>query len=147
MTAGGTAEAWQEFGEPLKRFVRSRVRSRHDADDVLQEVFLKAHEALRRGRGPKDRAPLKAWLYRIAENAVADHHRARKGAALRREAGPGRALLPVPAEDMAEEPPGPSNANGEVIPCLQRLIGGLPEGYRRALTLADLEGRTQGEVA
>lgn len=44
-----------------------------EAEDVVQEVFLKAHEAERLGRAPMDWA---AWLTRVAVNACRDRRRA-----------------------------------------------------------------------
>jgi RNA polymerase sigma-70 factor (ECF subfamily) len=134
MTAG-VEGLWEEFGEPLRRFVLKRVRNRHDADDVLQEVFLKAHAGLGE---LEDRDRARPWLYRIAANAIADHYRNRRTA-------------PEPLEETAaqeaEEATGREDVDEEVLSCLPPMIADLPEGYRRALVLADLEGKTQREVA
>jgi RNA polymerase sigma-70 factor, ECF subfamily len=126
-------ELWEEFSVPLKRFIARRVRDEHDAEDLLQEVFLRAHVAV---HDVRDRDRVRPWLYRLAANAVADHYRERRLAA-----------RPVVPDELAEDAPGPDNANGEVLRCLGPLIDGLPQGYRRALVLADLEGRPQKEVA
>lgn len=126
-------ELWAEFGDPLKRFIAKRVGSEHDAEDLLQEVFLRAHVAV---HGVRDPDRVRPWLYRIATNAVADHHRQRRPVA-----------APIEADELAEDPPDPDNANGEVLPCVGLLIDGLPDGYRRALVLADLEDRPQKDVA
>jgi RNA polymerase sigma-70 factor (ECF subfamily) len=128
-----TDELWAEFGSPLRRFIARRVRDERDAEDLLQEVFLRAHVA---AHGIRDPDRVRPWLYRVAANAVADHYRER-----------GLPDLPLSADDLAEDAPGPDNANGEVARCLVPIIDELPEGYRRALVLADLEGRPQKEVA
>jgi RNA polymerase sigma-70 factor (ECF subfamily) len=137
MSAHGarTREAWREFAGPLRRFVLARVGDTHDAEDILQEIFLKAHLSM---GALEDRARLKPWLYSIARNMVVDHHRAR-GAVAR----PAEGLRP----GLVEEPTEPPNANEEVIRCVRLLVDELPEEYRRALVLADLEGRPQKEVA
>ena len=58
------------------------------------------------------------------------------------------AARPVLAQDApAEEEAHSENLNEEVTACLGPAIEELPEGYRRALVLADLEGRPQEEVA
>lgn len=132
--AASIEELWAEFGGPLRRFIAKRVRDERDADDLVQEVFLRAHVALHDVRDP-DR--VRPWLYRIAANAVADHYRQRRVAA--------RSVLPHDA--LVEVETHPENLNGEVAACLGPVIEELPEGYRRALVLADLEGRAQKEVA
>ena len=59
----------------LERFVRFRIgRSRQDADDVLQEVYLSAYQRFHTLRSP---AAFKGWILRIAQNKCADYFRAR----------------------------------------------------------------------
>ena len=131
--AARTDELWTAFGGPLKGFIAKRVRDEHDAEDLLQEVFLRTHATVRDVRDP-DR--VRPWLYRVATNVIADYYRERR-----------LVDLPMMADELAEDAPGPDNANGEVARCLGPMIDRLPEGYRRALVLADLEGRSQKEVA
>jgi RNA polymerase sigma-70 factor, ECF subfamily len=128
-----TAELWEEFGGTLKRFIARRVRNEHDAEDLLQEVFLRAHVAFYK---VEDKGRARPWLYRIAANVVADHYRSKRVA-----------IPPVVPHERAEDATDLENLNREVLPCLVSAIGELPDGYRSALTLADLEGRTQKEVA
>ena len=128
-----TAELWEEFGGTLKRFIARRIRNEHDAEDLLQEVFLRAHVAFYK---VEDKGRARPWLYRIAANVVADHYRSKRVA-----------IPPVVPHERAEDAADLENLNGEVLPCLVSAIGELPDGYRSALTLADLEGRTQKEVA
>jgi RNA polymerase sigma-70 factor, ECF subfamily len=128
-----TAELWEEFGGTLKRFIARRVRNEHDAEDLLQEVFLRAHVAFYK---VEDKGRARPWLYRIAANVIADHYRSKRVA-----------IPPVVPHERAEDAADLENLNREVLPCLVSAIGELPDGYRSALTLADLEGRTQKEVA
>ena len=75
----GDAEAFgalfDEYGEPVYRFIASRVHSPADAEDLTQTVFVKALEALPRyeARG----VPFGGWLFRLARNTVIDHVRTR----------------------------------------------------------------------
>jgi RNA polymerase sigma-70 factor, ECF subfamily len=61
------------------RMVYARVQSRTDAEDLVQEVFLKAYGSLNALRDP---GLFKAWLYRIAVNKVRDFRRRQKFASL-----------------------------------------------------------------
>jgi RNA polymerase sigma-70 factor (ECF subfamily) len=68
-------------------FVRARVASVHDAEDVTATVFMRAWQAL--GTYDDRGLPFSAWLFRIARNAIVDEHR-RSG------------RVPVPVEDAGE---------------------------------------------
>ena len=57
----------------LRRLCRLMQGDPQEAEDVVQEVFLKAHEAERLGRAPMDWG---AWLTRVAVNACRDRRRA-----------------------------------------------------------------------
>ena len=75
----GDAEAFgrlfDHYGEPVYRYIASRVHRPSDAEDLTQTVFVKALEALPRyeARG----IPFGGWLFRLARNAVIDHVRTR----------------------------------------------------------------------
>jgi RNA polymerase sigma-70 factor, ECF subfamily len=60
----------------IYRFVYSRVRDQTIAEDVTQEVFMKALKSI--GRYQDTGKPFSAWLYQIAVNSVADRYRAAK---------------------------------------------------------------------
>lgn len=73
----GDAEAvgrlYDELVGPIYRYVVFRVRRREDAEDLTQVVFERIVTALPRYR--HDGKPFAAWAFRIARNAVIDHHR------------------------------------------------------------------------
>lgn len=82
-------EALLESQRPaIERFVRYRMPSQADADDVLQEVYLAAY---RNFPQLKDQEAFRPWLIRIAWNKCNDYFR-RKGAALE-----------IPLEELAEK--------------------------------------------
>ncbi len=76
----GDAEAfgalYQQNVNAIYRYVHQRVRNVHDAEDLTEQVFLKAWEALAGYRQQGNR--FSSWLYRIAHNAVVDYHRRAK---------------------------------------------------------------------
>jgi RNA polymerase sigma-70 factor (ECF subfamily) len=121
---------WAEHRARLRGYVAQRVRDDTAVDDILQDVYLKAHSALSAVRSS---GSLTAWLFRIAANTIADHYRARR-----------------PWEAIPEDPPAPEPARdeaAELAECIRPLVAGLPEIYRTALTLSDPEGLPQKEVA
>ena len=62
--------------DAIYRYIYYRISDVQDAEDLTEQVFLKAWEALP-GYQQKGK-PFTSWLYRIAHNIVIDHHRRRK---------------------------------------------------------------------
>jgi RNA polymerase sigma-70 factor (ECF subfamily) len=126
-----TETIWKDYYDRLSAFIRSRVADRATADDILQDVFLKVHTAL---PSRKEGSKLQGWLYQVARNAVIDHYRSR------------RPQEPLP-EWLAQPTSEPSEAaRRELAACLRPMMDQLPAPYREALTLSDLENRSQREV-
>ena len=67
------AAIYHRYGNRVYVYIRSRVSSEEDAVDITQQVFVNSFRALPRYRVSS--APLAAWLFRIARNAVVDHQR------------------------------------------------------------------------
>lgn len=69
-------ELYRKYVTPIYRYIRTRVSTDRDAEDLTEQVFLKAFEALDtyQERG----APFGAFLYMVARNAVVDHYRSQK---------------------------------------------------------------------
>lgn len=65
-------DSWRELDAKLRQFVKRRVRSEADVDDVVQEVFLRMQRALPELRDDERFGP---WVYRVARSAIGDHHR------------------------------------------------------------------------
>jgi RNA polymerase sigma-70 factor, ECF subfamily len=76
---GGDASAFEGlirmFQGGIFSMVYARTQSRTDAEDLVQDVFLKAYRNI---NTLKDAGVFKAWLYRIAINSVKDFHRNRR---------------------------------------------------------------------
>ena len=108
--------------------------SRSDAEDALQDVFLRAYGALRLDDRP---VTLRAWLYRVAHNRCVDQ--------LRRP-------LPAPVDlfDVSRTPLHDPLAEAERREDLRRLVADvrrLPEQQRSALLMRELEGLSYAELA
>lgn len=134
------AEAvWSEMSGRLRAFLARRVRDPEDADDLLQEVFLRLH----RSSGTLVEADrLHAWLFQITRNVLVDHYRA--GAARRRHLGGtvnGEETEPVAVEED------PARDEAELAACLAPMLDRLPEPYREAVRLTGLDGVPQVAAA
>ena len=128
---------WADFAPPLRSFLARRVPAGVEADDVLQDVFVRVVRHLGSLRGT-DRP--EAWLFQIARNALRDSLRARQ-----RRDGRTDPLETDPAAPV--DPEVDAAAEAELAPCLTGMIGRLEEPYRSAIEMTSLRGLTQAEAA
>ena len=145
------AQAGEEeaFGEFVNRHVASvhrwmaRAVGETDADDMTQEVFLKAYRGLPRFRRE---APPRAWLASIADNAVKNRYRSLSR--FRRVFAPGPAE-DDPVADLPERTSGPEeNARaGETGRFVREALSHLPAEFRMPVVLRDLEEWSYEEIA
>jgi RNA polymerase sigma-70 factor (ECF subfamily) len=126
-----TEAVWQELRAPLQQFFRRRLADETAADDLVQETFLRLHNHMDQ-LGHHER--LVPWVYRIAQHILVDYYRQvhRLGA-----------NAPGLAETSAEAPASQANDNTEIGHWLTQMVQHLPEPYREAVQLVDLEGLTQ----
>ncbi|CAM3804985.1 RNA polymerase sigma factor SigZ [Parendozoicomonas haliclonae] len=123
---------WDAHKERLRAYIISKVDDLSAVDDILQEVYFKAHT---RQHTLKSEESMGGWLYRIAYNTIMDHFRQQK---------PWEELpdyLEAPVEDESEQ------VYSGLVECLQPLMDELPDKYRLPLQLAELDGFTQKQVA
>ena len=130
-----TEEVWQEFRERLRDFIVQRVKNEDDAEDLLQEVFIKIHRHLPTLR---DGGKLRSWVYQITRHTIIDHFRSRQADLDLEE------TLKQTADLSDDRPP---IIVQEIGASLRRMADDLPEKYREAFLLADWEGLTQQQVA
>ncbi|HWH09697.1 MAG TPA: sigma-70 family RNA polymerase sigma factor [Solirubrobacteraceae bacterium] len=112
--------------------------SRADAEDALQDVFVRAHQALRSNRQP---IMLRAWLYRIAHNRCVDQ--LRRPAPIPSEIMPGAQL--ALSRGARHDPPTEAERSED----LRRLVAdvhSLPEQQRSALLMRELQGLSYEEL-
>ncbi|MDD3597640.1 sigma-70 family RNA polymerase sigma factor [Sulfuricurvum sp.] len=63
---------YETFRQPLLRFVRYKTNDEHIAEDIVQEVFIKAFRSI---DTLKEGQKLQSWLYAIASNTISDYFR------------------------------------------------------------------------
>ena len=141
-----TQQIWSEFGDRLRAFIARRVDSDADADDILQDVFLRIH---RHAGSLQRRERLVSWLFQITRNAIADFYRA---PVRRREllAGAPHDLEPGPEQTWSwveEDDAAAADATRELATCLGPMVERLSPHYREAVILVDLDGLPQKEAA
>lgn len=118
-------------------YLHMSVGSRHDAEDLTTQTFVKMLESIGRFRWRS--APFSAWLFRIAHNLAMDHFRARRRWQPEEE-------IPEPVgveEDSAEEQALASIGDASLLELIARLS---PE-QRQVLTLKFVFRFSNGEAA
>ena len=138
-----TDTAWAELHTNIREFIARRVRKPADVDDIVQQVFLRVHQALPTLR---DADKLPAWMYQTTRRTIVDYYRA---PAKRREVPAGTTIDVVP-----EEEPGDVTADEheesalqELARCLDPLMNRLAVADQEALRLVEFDGLTQVEAA
>ena len=125
---------WEQYSRRLLVFIRGRVSNDADADDILQEVFIRVHRHLCCLPEPQWEKP-ESWIYQIARHLIIDQYRRR------------RELMEIP-ESVPAEPDVPEDDPEAVLALsLRELIDELPEPYRQALILTEYQGLSQKQLA
>lgn len=117
----------KDFSEILKKHIQSKVKDEEAAKDILQEVFIKIHLNANKVESTES---LKSWLYTIAHNATMDYFKKQSKQISYIEISENEETQPHSAEN-----------------CIVPLINNLPEKYKEALLLSEINGKKQAEVA
>lgn len=128
------AELVRRHGPMVLGVCRRTLGHRQDAEDAFQATFL---VLVRRAAAVAPREAVGNWLHGVARRTAQG---ARRAAARRR----------CKETDVAPDPraePRPDDVWGDLRPVLDEELAGLPEKYRLAVVLCDLEGRARKEVA
>lgn len=134
-------ELYERFSPGVFNLALRMVGSREDAEDIRQEVFLRAHRALKDFKGE---ARFSTWLYRIAANVALDEIRRRKPT--------------VSADTLREESRWEAVADDQGDPqeqldrslareAVQAALMAMPPNYRILVVLKHIEGLSYEEIA
>jgi RNA polymerase sigma-70 factor (ECF subfamily) len=140
--AAGSREAFDEIVRRYRRRVYSLVRALtsrdNEAEDLVQDVFVRAFRAIAAFRGD---SAFRSWLYRIALNVVHTHHEKRRT----REAALAISLHMSSVDDVA----GAQNLEEDVVrrQAIDRALAELPEDLRVLVVLRDVQGLKYDEIA
>ncbi len=132
------AALYTAYVEKIYKYIYYKVGSAQDAEDLCEQVFLKAWEAI--GRYTWCGYPFSSWLYRLAHNLVVDHYRTR------RETLPLHEVLSIGGEPSA---PDPADALARTLDAneLVQAINQLTEDQRQVIALKFAEGYENSEIA
>lgn len=124
---------YDQYQPDILRYLIHRVRDRDLAEDLTQQVFLKAWQAIPRyeQRG----VPFNAWLYRMAHNQMVDHFRTQRVTT-------DLEGIEIPQDDEAED----RVMRRELREHLARAMDRLSEDHRQVLALRFLMDKSAREI-
>lgn len=132
--ADAFGELYDRFQPEILRYLTHRTRDADAAEDLAQQVFLKAWQAIPRYQRRKG-VPFKAWLYRMAHNQMVDHF---------------RQLRPTADIDGIEVPEAPEAEQRVLVreanERLQSALERLSEDHRQVLVLRFLMEKSAREI-
>ena len=136
-----TESIWRAYSNQLKGYVLKRIPDSSYADDVLQDVFIKIHEKIDL---LQDETKISSWIYQITKNAIVDYYRKQKMKLSDIELFSEKELPAIEEADLnnMDETPEEEIASG-----LLEMIESLPVKYAQALTLVELQGLSQIQLA
>ncbi|XOB61652.1 RNA polymerase sigma factor SigZ [Campylobacterota bacterium DY0563] len=128
-----TEDVWREYHKQLLGFISSKVSNTQTAKDILHEVFIKIHTKM---DTLDDITKLKSWVYQITRNTIIDFYRTNKN--IKEVPSWVNDPFEVDSEEIIKD---------ELSLCLGFLISRLPDKYKKAIELSEIENNTQQELA
>jgi len=134
----------EDFQRPILAFVYRMIGDADEAQDLTQEVFVRAYRAIQKPRFQLKRASLSTWLFQVARNAAIDHLRKRtRKPFLSIERFPGQ------RDTQASHAPQPDDqmATSELQSQIEKALMQLPQDQRTALALSVYHQQTHEQIA
>jgi RNA polymerase sigma-70 factor, ECF subfamily len=123
---------WDDYCCRLLNFIRGRVSDEAEAEDLLQEVFIRVHDHLCCLPQPEK---MDGWIYTIARNLIIDSYRRR------------HETSPL-SENLSEETESTEpDASTTLALSLKDMVLELPDHYRDALLMTEYQGLSQVDLA
>lgn len=125
------SQIWQEHHDKLLGFIRKQVKQKEVAEDLLHDVFLKIRDKIGQ---LKDHEKLQSWMFQLTRNVIIDYFRK-------------QARQTEPTWDDENESGRENNRMEEAENWIGSYIQNLPENYRTAVVLYELEGKSIADIA
>jgi RNA polymerase sigma-70 factor (ECF subfamily) len=123
------AHTWKEISSELRNFVFRKVKDREVANDIVQDVFIKVQSKIGQLR---ESDKVTGWIFQITRHAITDYFRAK--------------AKTLNASELQWESD-TQELNNCVAFCLNKLVYTLPEKYREAVVLTEIENLSQTQLA
>lgn len=129
------ATIYSQFHQALLGFIKSKVNNHHDAEDILQNVFVKIAVGI---NDLSRREKLQSWIYTITRNSITDYYRVANNR--NRIAG----TDDVPDTLVVEEY---NDATKGLECCLMNFMNQLPTEYKDIIIDVEINGVKQKDLA
>jgi RNA polymerase sigma-70 factor (ECF subfamily) len=126
---------YKQFHSDLLGYVKGKVRSREDAEDILQNVFIKISSNIDK---LTEDVKLKSWIFTITRNAIIDYYRV--------NATKKKVAVPEEIDENILELDDPDPTKG-LDQCMNSMISLLPEEYRDIIIDSEIKGIKQKDLA
>jgi RNA polymerase sigma-70 factor (ECF subfamily) len=146
-TLAGDDEAFEDlvrlYYDRIRALVFHHLHREDDLDDALQEIFLKAYQAL---HGFQKRSNFYTWLYRIASNYCIDRLRKRRLELVSLDGTEARDALESRVHAKTDTPE-EKYTRSERVKIVRKAIGMLDPVFQNILVLREIEGLSYEELA
>lgn len=134
------------YARRILSFIYKMVDSREDAEDLAQNVFLRAFRDL---RSLQDAERFEPWLYRIARNEVYQSYRKKRSEPSWKEPDPGQRESESREFDPADDRPTPQGRvlNAELGTAIRNVLRALPPKLREVFVLAVIHEKSYAEIS
>ena len=122
---------WKNFSISLFKFIKSKINSKEDAEDILQEVFIKISNNIDK---LEDIKKIKSWVFTITRNMIYDYYKKNN-------------LHLIDLDDNFVYEPEEESYLLEMSSCIDHMIKELPTDYSQALEIVYLEWKSGLELS
>jgi RNA polymerase sigma-70 factor (ECF subfamily) len=126
-----------ELRQSLLKYIKGKVRSNNDAEDILQDVFLKVQKNKANIKNVKN---IESWIFVITRNSIIDYYKKKRMDS--------RLInLVTQKEETHNVSKNSVNLNKEISKCIKNMVYSLPEIYKEAIVEVEYKDHSQVELA
>jgi RNA polymerase sigma-70 factor (ECF subfamily) len=124
-------QSWLDTSDQLLGFIISKVHNREDAEDILQDVFVKTIDKV---DALAEDTNLNAWMYVVTRNAINDYFRL-------------KSRMHIKDGEIQEISEPETESHHDDFCCLEPHINELPDKYKEVIYLSEMKGLKHKVIA
>ncbi len=125
---------WNEFSKKLLNYIKVKVKNSHDAEDILQSVFIKIYNSFEQ---LENKSAIRPWIYRITNNTIIDFYKKKKDVS----------VDPEVLYMIKDEFDSIDHMNDEIAKCIENMLFDLPEKYQYVYDMHENKEMKHKEIA